>query len=70
MKITLNLSPFEFGQLYGALSKNGSLEKLTERLKLKLDKQFTMAYLNHPTLGKQAKKDIKKYDSQLRGKKW
>ena len=63
-KVTLNLSVFEFGQIMGAVSDKR--DNLTERLRLKLDIQFTKAYLDHLGLGRLARKNIAEYEIRLK----
>lgn len=62
---TLNLNPFEAGMLRGILEKHKEMENLPETLRLKLDILFTKHYLDHPTMGKQARKDLIKYRIKL-----
>jgi hypothetical protein len=57
---------FEAGILRGALEKNHTFDELPKSLKLKLNILFSQAYLSHPTLGKQAKKDINNYIKELK----
>jgi hypothetical protein len=56
---------FEAGILRGVLEKNHEFDKLPKSLQLKLNILFSQAYVGHPTLGKQAKKDIEKYRQKL-----
>jgi len=56
---------FEAGVLRGVLQKNNQFDKLPRSLQLKLNILFSQAYLSHPTLGKQAKKDIDNYYKEL-----
>lgn len=56
----------EAGFLRGALEKHHDFYQLPKSLQLKLDILFSQAYLGHPTLGKQAKKDIENYQKELK----
>ena len=66
-RIILNTNYFELGALRGALGDR--FDKLPVKLKLKLNILFTQAYLDHPTLGKQAVRDIQKYREELKNVK-
>lgn len=67
MKNTANLylNPFEFGFLYASIESD-AWDRMPKTLNLKMKINFTKAYVNHPTLGKQAKRDLKKYEKQLK----
>ena len=65
--INLKMNHFEFGYLFASI-RNESWNRMPRALWLKLHITFNKAYLKHPTLGKQAKEENKKYKKEL--KEW
>jgi len=63
--VVLKLDYFEFGYLFGALLQHPH-DNMPESLQLKLKICFAKAYLKHPTLKKQAKKEIAEYEKRLK----
>ncbi len=61
----LKLNYMEFGYLYAAISPD-EWDKMPRSLWLKLHIHATKAYLKHPSLGKKAKEDIKRYEKELK----
>jgi len=55
----------EFGFLLASISKE-LWERMPRSLWLKLKIHATKAYLNHPTFGRQAKKDIERWEKELK----
>lgn len=67
--VELKLNPFEFGMLYGILAEVKN--ELPAAMKLKLEIAFVKQYIDHPTMGEQAKEELKEYElglSKLQGK--
>lgn len=62
--VVLKLNRFEFGYIYGAIYEHR--DKMPIRLKLKLEIEAVRAYLDHPTMGEQAKKELADYEKALR----
>ena len=67
-RVFLDLNYFEFGFLYASIRKD-AWDRMPMRLCLLLKIAFTKAYLKHEKFGKQAKKDLKNYEEQLRNLK-
>jgi hypothetical protein len=61
----LKLTPLEAGILRGILEKHKEIDDLPKALHLKLDLLFAQHYVDHDTLGKQARKDIRNYRKQI-----
>ena len=61
----LELNYFEFGFLYASI-KDDAWDRMPKSLSLKMKITFTKAYINHDTLGKQARKDLKDYEKALK----
>lgn len=62
---TLNLNYFEIGVLVGSLRQD-CWETMPRALWLKLHILSTKACLTHPSLGKRAEEDIKKWEAELK----
>ena len=63
--IPLNLNYFEFGNLYASI-RSDAWDKMPRSLWLKLNIFATRVYLVHPTLNKRAKRDIEKWQKELK----
>lgn len=63
-RVMIELSFMEMGYLYASL-KEDCWDRMPRRLWLKLNIATTKAYIKHPTFGKQASKDIKKWQKEL-----
>ena len=63
--VQIELNYLEAGMLHGLLLREGLISELPPQFRLKLNMLFTSAYMNHDTLGTQARKDMKKYQKDL-----
>jgi hypothetical protein len=62
----LHLNWFEVGWINAVVTTSKKKGEIPRRLRLKLDIASTAAYLNHPTLAKKAKEDIRNFQEELR----
>lgn len=61
----LNLNSQEFGYLYGLIPKE-AWDHMPRSVWLKMHIRWTRAYFEHETLGEQAKKEVKRWEDELK----
>ena len=64
-EFSLKLNYMEFGFLYASIGKN-LWARMPRSLWLKLKIHATKAYYDHTTFGKQAKKDVERWEKELK----
>ncbi len=62
-KKAVTLTYFELGQVMGLIY--GNIERLRPELRIKLRLAMAQAYINHPQLKDEARKDIRDYKAEL-----